>query len=126
MTGVHGRSGGRFLENTIYGLLKAIERAFHADETAARKGFLQRLDPRAKLVGMVMLIPAVTFAGRLWVIAILLWGTILLALYSHIPIRRGLAPVWLSAATFSGAIAVPALFLTPGESVLRVPSTNMD
>jgi cobalt ECF transporter T component CbiQ len=126
VTGVHGKSRGNFLENTIYGLLKAMERAFYADETAVRSGLLQSFDPRAKLVAMVVLIAAVNFASRPWVIAILLWGTVLLALISSIPIRCALVPVWVSAATFSGAIAVPALFLTPGQSVLRLPEVNMD
>jgi len=126
MSVVHGKSRRDFLENTIYGLLKAIERAFYADEAAARSGLLQKFDPKAKLVGMVVLIAAVNFAGRLWVIAILLCGAVLLALFSRMPIRYAFGSVWVSAATFSGAIAVPALFLTPGESVLRLPNVNMD
>jgi cobalt ECF transporter T component CbiQ len=126
MSGIHQKPRGDFLENTVNGLLRAMERAFYADDALSRGGLLQRLDPRVKLAGMVVLIAAVNLASRLSVIAVLLLGAVLLAFVSRIPIRFALAPVWISVAIFSGAVAFPALFLTPGESILRLPNVDMD
>jgi len=126
MSGIHQKPRGNFLENTVNGLLTAMERAVYADDAISRGGLLQSIDPRVKLAGMVVLIATVNLSGRLSVIAVLLFGAVLLALVSRIPIRYALAPVWISAAIFSGAIAIPALFLTPGESILRLPNLDMD
>ena len=126
MSGIHQKPRGNFLENTVNGLLTAMERAVYADDAISRGGLLQSIDPRVKLAGMVVLIATVNLSGWLSVIAVLLFGAVLLALVSRIPIRYALAPVWISAAIFSGAIAIPALFLTPGESILRLPNLDMD
>jgi cobalt/nickel transport system permease protein len=43
-----------------------------------------------------------------------------------VAIRSAMLPVWISAFTFTAAIAIPALFLTPGVSILRLPNVNLD
>ena len=45
----------------------------------------------------------------------------ILALVSHVPIRLLAARVWLAVLAFTGAIALPAIFLTPGAAVWRLP-----
>jgi energy-coupling factor transporter transmembrane protein EcfT len=46
---------------------------------------------------------------------------VILALVSHIPIRLLTAQVWLAVLAFTGAIALPAVFLTPGAAIWRIP-----
>jgi cobalt ECF transporter T component CbiQ len=48
----------------------------------------------------------------------------LLAALSRISIRLLASRVWIPALAFTGAIAVPALFLTPGDGLYRVPGLN--
>jgi cobalt/nickel transport system permease protein len=122
---VHAAAGGRrrrsFVEKTARGLLEATEQVLFAEDMAATSGFLQCLDPRVKLIGIGALIAAAVAVHRLWVLAAILALGVLLALVSHIPIRLLTARVWLAVLAFTGAIALPAIFLTPGAAVYRLP-----
>jgi cobalt/nickel transport system permease protein len=82
-----------FVEKTARGLLEATGQALFAEDMAATGGFLQRLDPRVKLIGIGALIAAAVAVHRLW----------------------------LAVLAFTGAIALPAIFLTPGAAVWRLP-----
>jgi len=124
MSGTHERRRGGFIEYTIEGLLATLNRAVSADALAKGDGLLQRLDPRVKLAGLLALIAATALAARLWVIGGILALAVLLALLSRLSLRFLVAPVWLSAFTFTGAIAIPAIFLTPGTAIWRVPSLD--
>lgn len=110
-----------FVEKTARGLLDATGRALFAEDMAASRGFLQLLDPRVKLVGIGALIVAAVAVHRLWVLAAMLCGGAGLALVSHIPIRLLAVRIWLAVLAFTGAIALPALFLTPGTGIYRIP-----
>ncbi|MGC9946906.1 MAG: cobalt transporter CbiM [Bryobacteraceae bacterium] len=116
-----GRRRKGFVEKTARGLLDVTEQALFAEDMAAASGFLQRLDPRVKLIGIGALIVAAVAVHRLWVLAGILALGVVLALASHIPIRLLTARVWLAVLAFTGAIALPAIFLTPGAAVWRVP-----
>ena len=115
------RRAKSFVEKTVRGLLEATEQALFAEDMAATGGFLQRLDPRVKLVGMGGLIVAAVASHRLWVLAGVLALGVALALASHISLRLLAARVWVAVLAFTGAIALPAIFLTPGTPVWRVP-----
>jgi len=120
------RAAGRrrhkgFVEKTARGLLDATGQALFAEDMAAASGFLQRLDPRVKLIGIGSLIVSAVAVHRLAVLAAILALGVVLALVSHIPIRLLTARVWLAVLAFTGAIALPAIFLTPGAALWRVP-----
>jgi cobalt/nickel transport system permease protein len=118
---VGGRRRKGFVEKTARGLLEATEQVLFAEDMAATVGFLQRLDPRVTLAGIGALIVAAVAVHRLWVLAGILALGIVLALVSHIPIRLLAARVWLAVLAFTGAIALPAIFLTPGAVIYRLP-----
>jgi cobalt/nickel transport system permease protein len=120
----HQRVRGNFVENTIAGLHAAIARAMYADTLATHRGLLQPLDARVKLAGLLALILATALSFKLWVIAVIFCIAVCLAVLSAVSIPALIAPVWLSALTFTGAIALPAIFLTPGLAVYRFP--NLD
>jgi cobalt ECF transporter T component CbiQ len=110
-----------FLERTVEGLYEAMEHALHAEQSAGGGGLLQRLDARVKVAGLFSLILASTLAARFWVIGSVFALAVSLALLSRISFRVLATRVWIGALTFTGAIAVPALFLTPGAAAYRVP-----
>jgi cobalt/nickel transport system permease protein len=110
-----------FVERTIAGLAGAMERALYAEELAKADGLLQRLDPRVKLVGLLALVVAAALAHNILVILGLFAVAILLAVLSHVPIRTLATRVWISALLFTGLIALPAIFITPGQVVYRLP-----
>jgi cobalt ECF transporter T component CbiQ len=110
-----------FLESTIEGLYEAMERALYAENAATGGGLLQSLDARVKVAGLTALIVATVFSGRLWVIAGILAVAVALAALSSISLRTLATRVWATAFTFTAAIAIPALFLTPGAILYRLP-----
>jgi len=114
MSDVHPRSRAGFIEQTLEGLRAAMERAVYAEAFASRTGILQRLDPRVKVFGLLAMVVSVALAAKLWLIAAVLAIAATLAAVSAIPIRVLASRVWIGALIFSGVIAVPALFLTPG------------
>jgi cobalt ECF transporter T component CbiQ len=114
----------RFIERTLTSLLSATEYAAGAEELAEARGVLQSLDPRVKVVGLLCLIVAVAACRRLEVIAGLFAVAVGLAIASRIGLRKLLGWVWIPVLFFTGAIALPAIFLTPGASVSGLPITE--
>ena len=110
-----------FVEKTIRSLLEAMQHTLFAEDMAVADGLLQRFDPRVKLVGIAVLILAAVAVRRLWVLAGIFLAAVLLAILSHVPVRTLATRVWLAVAAFTGVIALPAIFLTPGEPVFQVP-----
>ena len=55
-----------FVEKTARGLLEATGQALFAEDMAATGGFLQRLDPRVKLIGIGALIAAAVAVRASW------------------------------------------------------------
>jgi cobalt ECF transporter T component CbiQ len=119
-----GRRRGGFLEQTIEALYGAMERSLYAENTAHARGLLQSIDPRVKVAGLFSFILVVAVETRLWAIASVLLLAILLAAGSLISIRVLAARVWLGTAPFAAAIALPALFLTPGDVIWRAPGLD--
>ena len=114
----------RFIERTLTNLLSATDYAANAEQLAETRGVLQSIDPRVKVVGLLCLIIAVTACRRLDIIAGLFAAALGLALVSRIAPGKLLAWVWIPVLFFTGAIALPAIFLTPGPSAFGLPITE--
>jgi cobalt ECF transporter T component CbiQ len=123
MSGVHAQRRAGFIEHTLEGLRSALERALYAETAASRRGLLQRLDPRVKVAGLFSLIVSAALAVKLWLVAAIIALAVLLAALSAIPLRSLASRAWIGALIFSGAIAAPALFLTPGTAFHGLPIT---
>lgn len=108
------RGGAR---DTLKHFLKALESVLMAEEIARQPGLLQRLDPRAKIAGLLAWVLVAAWATRLQTLGLMFAAATLLAVLSRVPIRFLARRVWLSAAAFAGMLAVPALFLTPGDAL---------
>src|SRR6185312_4800052 len=115
------RQRASFLEKTMSGFIRATQHAIFAEDLARSDGLLQRFDPRVKLTGTLALIVACVASRRLIVLAALLLFACLLAFLSHVPLKTLLVRVWLAVLGFTGLIALPAVFLTPGVMLARVP-----
>ncbi|MDQ6663103.1 MAG: cobalt transporter CbiM, partial [Acidobacteriota bacterium] len=110
-----------FVERTVGGLLEAMEHALFAEQMARTGGLLQRFDPRVKLAGLLALILAAAAVRSLRVLLGLFAFAVVLALLSRISLGALATRVWIAALAFSGAIAIPAIFITPGAVVYRLP-----
>ena len=122
---LHHFSGWRkgFLQRTLAELSALLELSAVADDAARKHGLLQCLDARVKLAAAVLLSVAATASRRWEVICAVMAAGVLLAALSSLPMGR-IARVWMSAMLFTGVIALPALVLTPGEVIARLPFTN--
>ncbi len=106
-----------YVERTIASLIAASERAAIAEQVAFSEGALQRVDPRVKVAGLFALIIVVAASRRVSVIAALFVVAAVLAAASNVRLRRLAGWVWAPVLFFTGAIALPAVFLTPGHAV---------
>jgi cobalt/nickel transport system permease protein len=104
-----------FLGSTLKSLSRALSHALMSEQTARQPGVMQSLDPRVRLAGIFALVIAVAVAHKIAVVFALFAGAVVLALLSAIRLRTLVVRVWLIVLGFTGIIALPALFLTPGD-----------
>jgi len=117
------RGGGRSLaRKTADSVAGAITDVLQNEETAARPGLLQRLDPRVKLLTLVLFAVTVSFVHSVWVLLGLVGLTMLLAAVSRVGVASFARKVWASAALLALLIALPSAlsYFTPGQAVLSV------
>ena len=105
------------LEATTMGFARAITRAMLSERTARQRGLLQALDPRVRVIGLLALVVAVTLSHKISVIATLLLGAIVLAVLSRVGLVMLAKRVWLVVLAFTGVIALPAVFVVPGNAI---------
>jgi cobalt/nickel transport system permease protein len=87
---------------------------------AKQPGLLQRIDPRAKLLSLVLLLLAAGLARNIEVLVGLYAATLVLAAASRLSLVFFVKRVWLFIPIFTGIIVIPAMFsfITPGEVVV--------
>jgi cobalt/nickel transport system permease protein len=105
-----------FIERTLQSLIRASEYTASAEQGAAARGALQGIDPRVKVAGLLGLVLAAAAARRLPVIVALFAAALGLALFSRVSFGKLGRWIWAPVMFFTGAIALPAIFLTPGDS----------
>ena len=109
------------LARSLRGIAERLEQSLVAEEISQRKGWLQSLDARVKLLTILALIVAASLARSLGALAGLYLVVLILAWASVISIGFIIRRVWLAVLFFTGVVAVPALFLTPGISLIHLP-----
>ncbi|MBY0503589.1 MAG: energy-coupling factor transporter transmembrane protein EcfT [Bryobacteraceae bacterium] len=115
---VHRRKG--FLDRTLGEISHVVDRSFSAELSAAQGGLLQGVDARVKLAGAALLILTAAATPSHALVAGIGAVAVGLALASRLRLGE-LTTLWTGVLLFSGVIALPALFLTPGEPWWRVP-----
>ena len=101
----------KFLERSITSALDFFKEALFSEEIACSKGFLQSLDPRAKISMLLALILAVCLVSNIYFLLGLYLVSILLAFSSDINILFFIKRVWLFIPLFTSVIAIPAFFM---------------
>src|SRR5271157_1726212 len=108
---------GGFIQSTVVGFTRAFARALMSEEIARQRGLLQSLDPRVRVVGLFALVLAVTLSRRLAVVLVLFVAAVMIAIFSRVSIGTLAKRVWLVVLAFTGVIALPAIFITPGNPI---------
>jgi cobalt/nickel transport system permease protein len=106
-----------WLEQTVGGITANIEHAIFTEQHARSEGWLQRRDPRAKLIGFLMAIIAASLASSVVGLALLYAATLAAARASRVPFGFFVKRVWLGIPFFAGIVVVPAIFFVPGDRV---------
>lgn len=112
------------VERNTEGFVRFMARAMESERLARANGLLQRLDPRVKIVGVPALIVAAVISRRIALIAALFLFGVVLGWLSKVPLRAVVSKIWIAVLGFTGVIAIPAIFITPGEVIYRLPVLN--
>jgi cobalt/nickel transport system permease protein len=110
-----GRIG--WLEQTVGGITANIEHAIFTERHARSAGWLQRRDPRAKMIGSLIAILAASLTSSVAGLALLYVVTLGAARASRVPFGFFVKRVWLGIPFFAAIVVVPAIFFVPGPRV---------
>ena len=118
------RSGGvgRFLERSVASLSETIERDMQQEELASSGGYLQRLDPRVKVIGALAFVLAAGLVRHLPVLVGVYVVVVGIGLLAGLPAGTLVRRVWLTLPFFTAMVAVPAIFsfVTPGQPLVSI------
>lgn len=108
-----------FIERSILGALSFFKESVFADAYALKRGFLQSLDPRVKVVTFLLFIIQILLVKDIVILLCLYLFCLLLSCLSGIRLGFFLKRTWIFIPLFSLFIAIPALFsnFTPGEAL---------
>jgi cobalt ECF transporter T component CbiQ/cobalamin biosynthesis protein CbiM len=112
--------GTGWLEHTVSGITQSVERSIFTEEHARKAGWLQRVDPRAKLGMFLAAVLAASLSSSVIVLAGLYVAVLLAARASRIPFDFFVKRVWLGIPFFAGIIVLPAVFLVPGPHLFEL------
>ena len=111
-----------FVQKAISDIFTFFEECLVNDSIAQRKGLLQSLDPRVKLVSMVILIFAVAMTRDIRLLVMVYVLTLVFAWASRIELGFFLKRVWVFIPIFAGIIMIPVLFnvFMPGDALVTL------
>jgi len=98
-----------------------LEQSLFAERIARQPGALQALDARLKILSLLLMLLAIGLSHSLLVILGLYFLALGLAGFSRIPLGFFIKRVWLLIPFFTGLVALPALFITPGPALAHLP-----
>lgn len=116
------RKKGSFVEKTLSGGADLMRRVMFSEDVAAQPGLLQRLDPRAKIVGLMVLLVSAALLHNIATLVAMYLLTLLVAAASRLPVGFFIKRVWLFIPIFTLIVVLPATLsiITPGKVVLEL------
>jgi cobalt/nickel transport system permease protein len=111
-----------FIEKTILDIQSVVCDLFYTEETAAKKGLLQLLEPRLKLLSIFVLIIGTNLIGSISGMVLFIGYALILAGCSRVPFIRYLTRVSIVALLFTGVVVLPSILniVKPGEMLWRI------
>lgn len=108
-----------YVEKTLRGTTALLRQVMFSEETAGRRGLLQRVDPRAKIVGLLALLVVTALLHNIPTILVMYALALGLAAVSSVPLGFFVKRVWLFIPIFTGIIVAPATLsvVTGGDIV---------
>jgi cobalt/nickel transport system permease protein len=115
------RTRSTFVEKSLADISHALEQTLFAEKIAQKEGLLQHLDARIKVLALILLLLAVGLSHNLAILLGLYLLLLGLAWASAVPMVFYIKRVWLFMPFFTGIVAIPALFITPGPALVHLP-----
>ncbi len=113
-----GRIG--WLEQTVGGITGSIERAVFTEEHARKQGWLQAIDPRAKLGMFLVSVLAASFSNSVVVLAAFYLVILVAARASLVPFDFFVRRVWVGIPFFAGVVILPSIFFLSGPRLFDI------
>jgi len=116
------RKKGSFLEKTINDIAKMLKEVIFFEDIAFQKGFLQKLDPRVKVISLIILILTSTLIHNVLILTIVYLISCILAKISYVPLKLYFKRIWLITPLFTGVAVLPSIFnyVRPGTSLISL------
>jgi len=100
--------------------LKTFQEIVYVERFSASNGVLQRIDPRVKLCSITAFILSAVAVRTVTPLSILFAAILVLCVASKIPMKFFFLRTTLFIPIFAAVIALPLLFITPGEPLAKV------
>jgi cobalt/nickel transport system permease protein len=109
-----------FMAKTLHGIAELMRNEVFSESLASRPGLLQRMDPRAKVLTVLLLIGAAGLIHHIFFLVCLNLWLFWLARVSQVPIRTFIKRVWIVVPLFTGIVVFPVLFnvVQPGTPLV--------
>jgi cobalt/nickel transport system permease protein len=105
---LRGKHDELFVDKTLRHVLSFIEDSMFNETVSAKDGLLQKIEPRLKIITLLLFIFVLSLQKSMGGIAIFLFPVVLLVLASQIPLRSFLKKL-LPAATITACVSVPVI-----------------
>jgi len=117
-----------FISRSLIGALAFLRDSVFAEEYSLKNGFLQKLDPRMKVVSFVLLFTSAIFLKKYELLVLLYFFCLLLVVISKINLGYFLKRSWIFIPIFSLFIAIPAIFsfISAGEALLTLKLAHLN
>jgi len=100
--------------------LKTFEDTFYVEKYSASAGLLQSIDPRVKIISTIAIVVTAVAARTMTSLFVLLALVFGMAAAAGIPLRFFLYRATVFVPLFTGIIALPLLFMTPGMPLAEI------
>ena len=114
------RKKGSFVEKTLNGSAGLMREVMFSEDVAKQTGLLQRIDPRVKIVGLLVLLVASALVHNIAILGLFYLVTLVVAVLSALPLGFFVKRVWLFIPIFTLIVVLPATLsiVTPGTVVV--------
>ena len=102
-----------WIDQTISGISGAIEQAVFTQQYTHKGGWLQRIDPRAKLGMFLVMVITAGLSNSLLALACMYLLLLVIAHTSCISLDFFVRRVWLGIPFFAGVVILPSIFFAP-------------
>lgn len=117
-----------FVQEEIASLFSFFETCLINDDIAKRRGLLQSLDPRVKMLSMIVLTFAVALTRDIRLLVLVYLLILVVAYFSKIEMIFFLKRIWVFIPIFAGIIMLPVLFnvVMPGDALITLATFGPD